>query len=308
MPYFLGMEGGGTCTTAWLADGRGRVLARTFSGPSNPLKVGIEVAQREILRAARRAIHQAGLRRSRLEAVCLGMAGVDRPPVHRRLLAWLRRSIPARAHFLTSDAAVALQAALGNSPGIVVISGTGSIAYGRDERGRVLRSGGWGVPFDDLGSGYDLGRKAIAAALQALDGRGLRTILARKICRALGLRDITQVVLRALTPTEVAGLFPLVLEAARQGDRVARELLEKAGSDLAALAVALVKRFGWQRRVVPVICAGGVMRSSPPVRRSFARQLRQSAPRTRVLLLRRPAVEGALALACALASRRHESR
>ena len=236
-------------------------------------------------------------------SICSGLAGVARPPVHRRLLAWLRQSIPARFHLLTSDAAIALEAALGDSPGIIVISGTGSIAYGRDERGRALRSGGWGTLFDDAGSGYDLGRKAIARALRAFDGRGPRTRLEAKICRALGLRDVTEVVLRPLAPREIAALFPLVLEAAREGDLVARELCEQSGHELAELALALVNRFGWRRRAVPVACAGGVFQASLRIRRSFARRLRSRAPRARVVLLRKPPVEGALALARAMASR-----
>ena len=200
MKYFVGIDGGGTRTTAWLSDEKGRVLARAVAGPSNPLKVGIKSTQREILRATREVLRQAhvaarlgGERRrtptgrgstaAALEAVCVGLAGTDRPPVHRKVLAWLRQAIPARHHLLTSDAAIALRAAIADSPGVIVISGTGSIAYGRDDRGRVLRSGGWGAFLDDAGSGYDLGRKAIVAALQVLEvlqrrGRTLAQALA----------------------------------------------------------------------------------------------------------------------------------
>lgn len=298
MPYFLGIDGGGTRTVAWLADASKRVVARAVAGPSNPLKVGVAGSERELLRAARGALRRAKLRPRGLEAVCVGLAGVDRPPVHRRIFAWLRRAIPARAHLLTSDAALALRAGLGDSPGAVIISGTGSIAYGRDARGGVLRSGGWGTLFDDAGSGYDLGRKAISAALRDYDGRGPRTQLLSKIMRALKLPDITRVILKPLTPQEIAALFPLVLAAARRQDDVARDLCEKAGQDLAELAVALIRRFGWQRRVVPVICAGGVFRASLLIRRSFARHLRrQGLKGAHILLLRRPPVEGALALA-----------
>ncbi len=297
MPYFLGIDGGGTHTVAWLGDERQRVLARSVAGPSNPLKIGFRAAQREILRAARLALRRAGLKPRRLDAICVGLAGVDRPPVHRLFLRWLRQSIPARFHVLTSDAAIALRTSLGDSPGAIVISGTGSIAYGRGSRGRALRSGGWGSAFDDAGSGYDLGRKAIAAALRDYDGRGPHTRLTGKICRALNLPDITRVILRRLEPQQIAALFPVVLEAARQRDSVALELCEQAGRDLAELGVALVKRLGWQRRPFPVVCAGGVFRSSPRIRRSFARHLRRQAPRARVLLLRRPPVEGALDLA-----------
>ncbi len=318
MPFFLGIDGGGTRTTAWLADENGHILARSVSGPANPLKVGFEAAQRGLLRATRLALRRAGLRSSAaalcerrrqpaaagrrhsipaLDAVCVGLAGVDRPQVHRQLYAWLRRSIPARFHLLTSDAAIALRAAIGDSPGIIVISGTGSIAYGRDDHGRVLRSGGWGVSFDDAGSGYDLGYKAIVAALRDYDGRGRYTQLSAKVCQTLKIPDIAQVVLKSLTPREIAALFPLVLEAARRRDFVARELCEQAGQDLADLAVALLKRLGWLRRVIPVVCAGGIFRSSARIRRSFARHLHRAAPQARVLLLRHPAVEGALALA-----------
>jgi len=297
MSHYLGIDGGGTRTTAWLADERKRVLGRSVAGASNPLKVGFAAAEREVLRAARGAFRDAGLRFGNLEAVCVGLAGVDRPQMHRPLIAWLRRTIPARHHLLTSDAAIAMRAAIGDSPGLIVISGTGSISYGRDDRGRVLRSGGWGAPLDDAGSGYDLGRKAIIAALRDYDGRGPYTQLTAKICNALKIPEITRVILLPLTPQDIAGLFPLVLTAARRRDFVARGLVDEAGKDLADLALALLKRFGWQRRIVPVVTAGGVFRASLRIRQSFKRHLRRQAPQARIMLLRHPPVEGALALA-----------
>jgi N-acetylglucosamine kinase len=184
---------------------------------------------------------------------------------------------------------------------MIVVSGTGSIAYARNHRGEILRAGGWGASFDDPGSGYDLGRKAIRAALRHFDGRGERTVLSARICRALELSDITQIVLKELDIQEVAALFPLVAEAARQGDRVARRLLAHAARDLAQLPLALAPRLGRRGRL-PVVCAGGVFRSSPTLRRSFARYLHQRMPSARVRLLQREPVEGALAMARKLAA------
>ncbi len=297
MAYFLGVDGGGSHTTAWLADESGRILARSEGGPSNPLKVGFHAAQQGILRAVRRAVRQARLKAVTFDGVCAGLAGVDRPQVHRPLLAWLRKVAPARFHLLTTDAAIALRAAVGHSPGILVISGTGSIACAHDQHGDTMRVGGWGIPFDDAGSGYDLGRKAVAAALRDFDGRGPHTQLTKRICRALGLRHITEVVAKDIPQRQIAALFPMVMETACRRDAVARELCEEAGRDLAELALALLRRLGWQRRAVPVVCAGGVFRASARIRRSFARHLRRYAPRARVVLLRREPVEGALALA-----------
>ena len=203
--------------------------------------MGFRVAEREILKAFRACLREAGFppaaaRASRppvVRAVCAGIAGVDRRAVHRPLLAWMRRHIPARRHLLTSDAAIALAAAVRNAPGIIVIAGTGSIAFARDDQGKLLRAGGWGIPFDDRGSGYDLGRKAVAAALEAFDGRGPHTILMDRICQHLDLGDITEIVSEQLEQQQVAALFPLVMEAAREGDLVARHLCDEAARDLA---------------------------------------------------------------------------
>lgn len=319
MRYFLGMDGGGTRTVAWMADEHGRIVARASTGPSNPFKVGFEICQRELLKAARTATRLArsqvevstppgrlagGVRQAGwpvLEAVCVGLAGVDRPVIYQTLLRWLRRSIRARFYLLTSDAAIALEAATGDSPGIVVISGTGSIALARDARGNLLRAGGWGNLFDDVGSGYDLGRKAIMAALQDFDGRGPHTILSSRICRALGIRNITEVVQRQLTPSEIAALFPVVADAARKRDRVARKLCDEAGRQLASMVFTLLKQLR-PRRGISVFCTGGVFSSNARILKEFTRHLQRRAPDVRVQLLRRAPVEGALGLARKIAN------
>jgi N-acetylglucosamine kinase-like BadF-type ATPase len=300
--YLLGIDGGGTHTTAWVADERARVVGRAVAGPSNPLKVGFEACEREILRAAKSALRKAGAMRGAVESVVVGLAGVDRPPVHSRVLKGIRKSLGARHILLTSDAAIALHAAIGNSPGIMVISGTGSIAYARDEKGNALRSGGWGATFDDAGSGYDLGRRAITAALRDYDGRGHRTILGAKICRALKLRDITQVILKPLTTQDIAALFPVVLKATQRGDGVSRYMLDVAAHDLSELASALIDRLRWKNRAFPVVCAGGIFSASPRVRKLFSLFVRNVAPQARVVLLRKQPVEGALAMARELAA------
>jgi len=294
----LGIEGGGTRITALLSDERRRILGRGLAGPSNPVTVGFEAAEREILTAARQAlasIHPR--RRSKLKAVCLGLAGADRPEISRPLAAWLRKELPARTHLVTTDVALALEVAVGAGPGIVVIAGTGSIACTRDARGQLLRAGGWGSAWDDAGSGYDLGRQAVRAALRALDSRGPRTSLGRVIARGLGLDGITGIVALRLDPQRIASLAPLVIQAAGRGDKVARYLLDQAGRDLAELALALIRRAGLKRKRLPVVCAGGLFRSSPALRRSFARHLRRQAPGVQIRVLRGEPVAGALTLA-----------
>jgi N-acetylglucosamine kinase-like BadF-type ATPase len=297
MGYLLGIDGGGTHTTAWLADQDLSVLARVQAGPSNPVKVGIANAQQELAKACRKAFREARLRPSRLDAVCAGLAGGDSEHVQRSMLRWMRKAIPARAHLMTTDAAVTLAAALGDSEGIIVIAGTGSIAFGRDRRGNILRVGGWGSQFDDAGSGYDMGRKAIRAALRAFDGRGRQTRLASAICREIHLANITEAVPIQLSTQSIAALFRLVHQQASAGDSIARGLCREAAAHLAELATTIVSRLRWHRRAIPVVCSGGIFRSSLMIRREFARRVHQHTPRARISLLVREPVEGALLLA-----------
>ncbi len=292
--FYLGIDGGGTATTAWLADERGRVLGRGTAGPSNPVKVGLSAAKREILAAARQATNR---RQVQMRAVCMGLAGADRPKIARPLLTWLRKNIPASTHVLTTDAAITLEAALGNAPGVVVIAGTGSIACGRDREDLLLRAGGWGSQFGDEGSAYAVGRSAVAAALRDLDGIGPRTRLGRDISRSLGLAEISEIVGLNLEPQQIAALAPLVMEAERKGDGPARQIVSEAGRELAQLAAALIRRLGMRHERVAAVLAGGLLRSSEALQRSFHRHLRKLAPGARVSVLRREPVEGALLLA-----------
>jgi len=312
MGCFLGIDGGGSRTTAWLADGDGKPLGCAESGPSNPIKVGFRAAEREILKAYHACVREAGFsvaaaraaRPPLLQAVAAGISGIDRQAAHRTLIAWMRRHIPARHYLLTTDAAIALAAAVRDGAGIIVIAGTGSIAYARDDQGKLMRAGGWGIPFDDGGSGYDIGRRAVSAAIQSADGRGPKTLLLEWICRQLHIRQITDVVTAQLEQQQVAALFPLVMEAAGEGDLVARHLCDDAARELAELAVALLKWAGWTRNSTHVVTSGGVFKSSKLIRESFTRHVRRFAPLARVEMLEDSPVQGALWLARNLGRRK----
>lgn len=297
MGYLMGIDGGGTHTTAWLADQDFSVLARVQAGPSNPIKIGIASAQRELAKAYRKAFRGARLPPSTLDAVCVGLAGGDSAPVRKGMLRWMRKAIPARAHLMTTDAAVTLAAAFGDSEGIIVIGGTGSIAFGRDSDGGILRVGGWGSQFDDAGSGHDIGRKAIQAALRAHDGRGKATTLTQALCRELHLTRITEAVAMQLSPQNIAALFPVVQREATGGDAVSRQLCRDAAAHLAELATTIISRLVWKHRSIPIVCSGGIFRSSLLIRRAFTHHVHEHGPLAKVTLLRREPVEGALLLA-----------
>lgn len=300
MGYLFGIDGGGTHTTAWLADETLSVLARVQGGPSNPVKIGIAAAQRELAKVYHLATSKAGVRPVKLDGFCAGLSGGDNAGIQKKMLSWVRKAIPARAHLMTTDGHVTLAAGLGESEGIIVIAGTGSVAFARDRRGRVLRVGGWGNKFDDAGSGYDIGRKALGAALRAYDRRGEPTRLTTALCRELKIRRISEAVARTFAPLEIAALFPLVQRKALAGDSVAQALCREAAGNLAELALTLVSRLGGESRFLPIICSGGVFSSSPLILGGFTKRVLASAPYAHVTLLHRQPVEGALVLASKL--------
>jgi N-acetylglucosamine kinase-like BadF-type ATPase len=294
-----GIDGGGTKTRCLVADRAGRILGEGFGGPSNYQAAGRETAAESLRTAVASALAAAGLTQQDLTSVCAGLAGVARPedkPVAESMLAFLA---PARVE-IRSDAQIALVGALGGAPGVIVISGTGSIAMGMNEARQVIRAGGWGWLLGDEGSGFDIGRRAVAAALGALDGTGPQTSLGELICREWQLERLDQVVPKvykdpAQARVSIAGLVPLVTKAADQGDAVAAEILALAGRELARLAAVVLERLALspgRERLVAV--TGGVAQGVSQVRAAMAAALPAGA---RLIDSLATPAEGAVAIA-----------
>lgn len=261
MPWVVGLDGGGTKTVALVTNEKGRVLGRGQSGPANYHTVGLAQASENIQTAFSQAVADAGLVPQALNAACLALAGVDRPTdrqVMSGVIARLALNCPVQ---LDHDAAAALAGATGAKPGVVVIAGTGSIAFGEDPSGNRARAGGYGPLLGDEGSGYDIGRKALVASLRAEDGRGPATVLVDRIKKRFMLDRMTDLINLVyghpapLQRPEIAGLTPLVVEAAREGDSLAREILRVSGRELGLSAAAVLQRLQWNPKE-PVLVAG----------------------------------------------------
>jgi N-acetylglucosamine kinase-like BadF-type ATPase len=196
----------------------------------------------------------------RFEAACFGMSGG--PEDKRAILASLLRT---RRLIVTSDAVIALAGATSAGHGIVVIAGTGSIAFGRNAEGRVARAGGWGYVFGDEGGGFDMVRQALRAALRMEEGWGPATSLRAALLEATGSRDANDL-LHGFYGDEwprdrVAGLAPLVDAAALEGDAAALDILNRAAQELALLAAAVRGQLWKPGEAVEVAYIGGVFQS-----------------------------------------------
>ncbi len=265
MRFFLGIDGGQSGTTALIGDEDGRVVGIGRAGPCNHARSA--EGRDKFLRAIGDAIRAAGGDRV-FECACLGLSG---GPADKEALA--RETIRAKQFLFTHDAAIALSGALAGEPGIVVIAGTGSIAYGKDSHGATARAGGWGYIFGDEGGAFDLVRQALRASLRYEEGWGPPSALRGALLAATGAasaNDLLHLCYSGEFPrSRVAGLAPIVDETARAGDAIAREILQAAAQSLATLAAAVrAQLFPADRAAVSY--GGGVFQSAPLLQRFSA--------------------------------------
>ncbi|HSR70197.1 MAG TPA: BadF/BadG/BcrA/BcrD ATPase family protein [Acidobacteriota bacterium] len=300
----MGIDGGASRTVCLVADLNGAILGRGRGGPSNYHKCGLYAAKVSVRDALASALLAAGRRVEDVEVVCAGLAGVARP-LDRELFSRAFAELARKARLiLEDDARVALAGATENRPGIIVICGTGSIAMGMDGRGGRARAGGWGHLLGDEGSGYDIARRGLAAALKSADGRGPSTSLRQKIRRELyldSLQDLIPVLYgERVTPDRIASLFPLVLEAAEEGDQVSRRLLREAASELIDSVAAVSRQLHLDDSEPLLISAsGGAWQSADMLRKEFLDLLPRRLPQARFQQALRSPEEGAVLLALA---------
>jgi glucosamine kinase len=259
MTCILGFDGGGTKTECVLMDSADHVVARTFAGPSNPTRIGVEAAVRSVRDAAVLALREAQLDLNAVSAIGAGLAGTANPQMRDRTRAALGTAFPGLRVTLLTDLEAALAAA-GEGPVIVLVAGTGSAAIGRNARNEIVRAGGWGPSSSDHGSAFDIGRRAIAAATNSHRETGTPSTLERQILVQLGYSSWSDVQQRAeAAPDEVfPRIFPVIAAAADAGDVDIREILLSAVADLSSLAREVADRLGFHKREFRLAKTGGM--------------------------------------------------
>ena len=261
MSVVVGADVGGSKTVV-VAEVDGRVHARVRAAGAALRPDMVLRSVTTIADAIRRSLADAG--RASADVIVVGAAGAGQQVESKELARALRAEELADTVRVTTDGEIALLAAFGKAPGILILAGTGSVGLAQDEEGTIHRAGGYGWQMGDEGSGYALGRAALGAVGQAIDGRAQATILSEQVLTATRASDISRLVrwAAAAGQGEIAGLAPLVLEAAATGDRVATELVTRAAQDLLDLATSLRALFP-EGRAIPVAITGGVVQSGP---------------------------------------------
>ena len=244
--HIVGIDGGGTKTVACLITDTGDVLARAVGESTNYRKDQESQLLSRILQLVQTLMAQAGIYQPRPDALSVCLSGLGQESSKQRVRMLLGDAFLSNWLVVDSDARAALQGAFAGEPGIILVAGTGSIAFARSARGEFMRCGGWGYLLGDEGSGFDIGRNGVAAALKALDGRGKPTRLKEKFESVFEVQQIDHAVPKIYAEWAQRGamakLAPVVFEAAEEGDAVARDILQRAAEALAELVAALYRR------------------------------------------------------------------
>jgi N-acetylglucosamine kinase-like BadF-type ATPase len=292
MKLYLGIDGGQSGTVALIGDETGRVLGEGQAGPCN--HVAAPERRDKFFSAVGDSVKEAARAAGVdpvFEAVCAGFSGgsADKDALTREL-------IRAERYLITHDAHIALSGATGGRPGVIVIAGTGSIAYGRNASKRMARAGGWGYVFGDEGGAFDIVRQAIRAALRREEGWGGPTTLQAALLDASGAASMDELLHWCYTPDwpreRVAALASLVDQSARAGDPAAIGILDGAAQELVTIAMAVRRQLFAPEEATTLHYIGGVFTSEVLLTRF--RMLAELDDATRVLPPAHTPAHGAL--------------
>ncbi len=266
-PYYIAIDGGSSKSTGLLADQDLRVLHRASAGCANYHIAGLAGTEKTLLTLIESLSSAAGLSPKEIAGFCFALSGVSRPADFRSIGEVLRRHLIHKKSKVIPDAEAALLGGTSKGFGLAIISGTGSVVFGKNRDAKTKKVSGHGHLIGDLGSGYDLGIRALRALLAAAEGSGERTKLTGRILDAIPLKGEDEIVpwLYALDDPKapVARLAPVVIAAADHDDNVAGAILRSAAEELANLAAFTASHLGLTGEPHDVVLCGGVFQNNP---------------------------------------------
>ncbi|HKO16044.1 MAG TPA: BadF/BadG/BcrA/BcrD ATPase family protein [Gemmatimonadaceae bacterium] len=297
----IGVDGGGSKTRAMVADEHGGMIGDVV-GPASAVRPGrVDDSADVIASVVRDGLASCEMTHVLPQVLCVGVAGVGREVERQALWQALASRELASEVVIHSDFSIALDDAFADGPGVLLISGTGSVAFGRSPTGHTARCGGWGPSFGDEGGGAWIGRRALSVVAAASDGREPETALTGAILTAAQVNDVAELIpwAAAATPATLASIAPVVMSVADAGDLRANSLVSLAVEELSLHIRALARQlFVDERAAVPVALTGGMLRRGSALRRRLEHRLKAAVPGAQVsaeeVVPVRGAVRGAL--------------
>jgi N-acetylglucosamine kinase-like BadF-type ATPase len=238
MKYLIGFDCGATKTECAVANIKGNILYTTTGGAANFLINGTAGTLKIILSLLKDCIKNSNTDYSEIEEIVIGAAGAGRKEDAKSLKNSLleifsAEGIEIKSLTVVSDAQIALEGAFPNKAGCILIAGTGSIIYGKDEKGNIYRAGGFGRLIGDEGSGFSIGRKGLQAAAKYFDGRGDETLIAKLIEEKYSIKTADELITKIYKENfDIASVAQVVLTAAENGDNTALKILNEESEEL----------------------------------------------------------------------------
>ena len=244
MKYFIGIDGGGTKTECIITDEHYNQLYSLTGGPLNLLSSPPSESSRTILQLINSCLSKLNITPTHLVCIGIGAAGAGRIEDSEKLVLNLKDLLPPSIILnIITDAEAALEGAFNGKPGCILISGTGSIIWGKDQNGLVHRCGGFGKIIGDEGSGYMLGKKGLITAAKEFDCRDEKSLITELLKDKYYIKsgqDLINAVYK--NNLDIAGIAPLVLTSAVNNDKVALEIIDKETDELLFLISCMMKK------------------------------------------------------------------
>lgn len=299
MRYFLGIDAGGTKTEAVILNERGEIVGIGRSGPGNYEGIGIEEAKKNWLLAINKA--SQGLGDIVFDYACFGLAGADFPEDFVMLEKEVKKLNVAKEFLVENDAPIALRAGNREFWGVIIVMGTGNNGYGRAKDGKWYRYFGEGYIFGDWGGASSVVQDILFYAFRSYDGRGEKTILEEKVLNFFGAKDYNELAKRLYyNPSEYGralGLAPILFEALKEGDKVARNIVERIVSETVVSAYNLMLKLNLLNEETPLVLAGSLYKGASWLPEYIQGKIRLYAEKCKVVLLRIPPAVGAALIA-----------
>ena len=277
---FIALESGATRTICAIASTSGEILGWGTSGSGSHYAIGSKEAKKNILSAIENALESAKLENTEFNIGCFGMSALDVPSDYKRHYDFITDLGIVKKIVIISDMITAYYAVTAGKSGIVVIAGTGSVAYRVNEKGEKAQSSGREWLISDEGSAYYIAREGIIASLRAYDGRGEKTVLIKMFEDYFNVTNFEDVVYKIYEnkPKSIASLAPIVTSAAKENDSVAKDILEKAGDELGLAAVAVADRLHMKNKRITIGCVGGVFKAGELIMEPFRKRVKSEIP------------------------------
>jgi N-acetylglucosamine kinase-like BadF-type ATPase len=307
--YILGVDGGGTKTTALIADIKGNHMAESKSGPSNYKSVGVKSAKENINNAVISVIENLGLRNKHkliFKSTCFGLAGNDSnedTKIYKEIIFndVIEKYLDRNKIIICNDTRIGLAAGSDSKNGVMIICGTGSNCFGINEQGKETKVNGWDYILGDEGSGYEIGIKALRALMRAYDGRGSATILSKTILEDLNIKNISELIRWAyrnsFSKDKISAIAKTVCRTAEMGDKISIKILEEEAAEAINSVTVVVNKLNLADKNFDLIFVGNVFECEKYFKSVLMKKLKGEFPKINFKPLTKKPVGGAIKLA-----------